>query len=253
MTNSFQKKITILIPCYNEESGIGDVITGFDREALKASGFDTEIIVIDNNSMDRTGEIARSLGATVLVEKNKGKGNAMRTGFKNVPKDTDYVVMLDGDNSYRPQELMRLIEPLNSGFSRVVVGSRLTGRIMPGSMTKFNYFGNWFFSHLVKYLYMTNVTDVLTGYFAWKRDVIDDLHLHLESNGFAIEMEMITKMSKLGEEIYSVPISYDAREGESNLRPIYDGTRILLMLLRNLFWKPTKNLSEAKSFSVTEF
>jgi glycosyltransferase involved in cell wall biosynthesis len=80
MTNSFQKKITILIPCYNEESGIGDVIKGFNREELKASGFDTEIIVIDNNSKDRTGEIARELGATVIVEKNKGKGNAMRTG-----------------------------------------------------------------------------------------------------------------------------------------------------------------------------
>lgn len=253
MTNSFQKKITILIPCYNEESGIGDVITGFNREELRSQGFETEIIVIDNNSTDKTGEIARGLGATVLVEKNKGKGNAMRTGFRNIPKDSDYVVMLDGDNSYRPQELMRLIEPLNSGFSRVVIGSRLTGRIMPGSMTRFNYIGNWVFSHLVKYLYMANVTDVLTGYFAWKRDVIDDLHLHLESNGFAIEMEMITKMSRLGEEIYSVPISYDSREGASNLRPIYDGTRILMMLIKNLFWKPAKTPTEAKRFSVTEF
>ena len=237
------KKITVLVPCYNEEDGIGDVITGFDKESLKSMGFDLDILVIDNNSTDRTGEIARSLGATVIVEKQKGKGNAMRTGFKNVPKDTDYVAMLDGDNTYRPQELIRLIEPLNSGFSRVVIGTRLNGRIMPGSMTKLNYAGNWIFSHLVKYLYASNVTDVLTGYFAWKRDVIEDLHLHLESNGFAIEMEMITKMSKLGEEIYSVPISYDSREGESNLRPFYDGSRILMMLLRNLFWKPNKNMS----------
>ena len=243
MNNQKNKKITVLVPCYNEEDGIGDVITGFDKESLKSMGFDLDILVIDNNSTDRTGEIARSLGATVIVEKQKGKGNAMRTGFKNVPKDTDYVAMLDGDNTYRPQELIRLIEPLNSGFSRVVIGTRLNGRIMPGSMTKLNYAGNWIFSHLVKYLYASNVTDVLTGYFAWKRDVIEDLHLHLESNGFAIEMEMITKMSKLGEEIYSVPISYDSREGESNLRPFYDGSRILMMLLRNLFWKPNKNMS----------
>lgn len=240
MTLRTNKKITILIPCYNEEGGIGDVIKGFDKNYIKSQGYDLDVIVIDNNSKDRTGEIARELGATVIVEKQKGKGNAMRTGFKSIPSDTDYVVMLDGDNSYKPQELLRLIEPLNSGFCRVVVGSRLTGRIMPGSMTTLNRAGNWVFSHLVKYLYMANVTDVLTGYFAWKREVIEDLHLHLESDGFAIEMEMITKMSKLGEEIYSVPISYEAREGESNLRPFYDGSRILAMLVRNLFWKPAK-------------
>lgn len=82
------------------------------------------------------------------------------------------------------------------------------------------------------------MTDVLTGYFAWTRKTMETLRPHLVSEGFAIEMEMITKMAKLGDEIYCVPISYHARAGESNLRPFYDGSRILSLLIRNIFWKP---------------
>jgi hypothetical protein len=137
-----------------------------------------------------------------------------------------------------PAEVGRLLELLDSGFTDVVIGSRLAGRIPQGTMTGFNRFGNWIFSHLVRYVYGVNVTDVLTGYFAWKKKVIDDLRPHLKSEGFAIEMEMITKMARMGHEIFSVPISYNARAGESNLRPVYDGTRILKMFVQNLAWTP---------------
>jgi glycosyltransferase involved in cell wall biosynthesis len=240
MENTRMQKITVLIPCYNEESGIEAVIKKFPRKSLEAQGFLLEVLVIDNNSKDRTAEIARSCGAKVVHEEKKGKGNAIRTGMLNVSFDTDFVAMLDGDDTYRPEELLRMIEPLRTGFCNVVVGSRLAGRIHEGSMTRLNRAGNWLFSHLTRYIYRVNVTDVLSGYFAWNRTVIEQLRPHLVSSGFAIEMEMITKMAKLGNEIYSVPISYDARAGESNLRPFYDGSRILLLLLRNIFWKPTK-------------
>jgi dolichol-phosphate hexosyltransferase len=112
-------------------------------------------------------------------------------------------------------------------------------------MTQFKRLGNWIYSHLVRYFYKVNVTDVLTGYFAWKRDAIERLHPHLQSEGFAIEMEMVTKMAKLGEEIYCVPISYDKRAGTTNLRPIYDGTRILWMFAKNLTWRPQNKLKES--------
>jgi dolichol-phosphate mannosyltransferase len=174
----------------------------------------------------------------VLHESKKGKGNAMRLGFQYVSKDTDYVVMLDGDTTYKPEEILRLVEPLDSGFCDVVIGSRLGGKILDGSMTTFNRFGNWMYSHLVRIFYKVNVTDVLTGYFAWSRDAIERLYPHLKSEGFAIEMEMVTKMARLGEQIYSVPISYDRRAGTTNLRPIYDGTRILWMFAKNLVWRP---------------
>ena len=232
------KKITVLIPCYNEENGIADVIKSFPISLMRAHGYKLEIIVIDNNSSDRTAEIAKSCGVKVIYEPKKGKGNAMRTGFYNILKDTDYVVMLDGDNTYRPEEILRMVEPLNSGFCNVVIGSRLGGRIIEGSMTSTNRIGNWIFSHFVRYLYQVNVTDVLTGYFAWKREAIERLRPYLTSDGFAIEMEMVTKMARLSEDIYSVPITYYVRTGKSNLHPFYDGVRILIMLLRNLRWRP---------------
>jgi len=115
-------------------------------------------------------------------------------------------------------------------------------------MTGFNRLGNWIFSHLVRYSYRVNVTDVLTGYFAWNHAAIVRLRPHLQSPGFAIEMEMITKMARLGDQIYSVPISYNSRAGESNLHPVRDGARILKMYLRNLSWTPPKPKLERIAF-----
>lgn len=236
------KKVTVIIPCYNEEDGIGEVIKSFPTDNLSHHGFRFEIIVIDNNSTDKTAEIARSLGATVIHEPKKGKGNAIRTGFKYIcdAKDTDYIVMLDGDNTYHSKEIIRLLEPLHSNFSNVVIGSRLGGRILMGSMNMTNRIGNRIFSRLVRLFYKVHVTDVLTGYFAWEFSALEKLCPHLKSSGFSIEMEMVTKMAHLGLEICSVPISYSARAGETNLNPFSDGLAILKVFIRNLFWKPGK-------------
>jgi dolichol-phosphate mannosyltransferase len=238
MNNICEKKITALIPCYNEEGGIADVISSFPHDEIARQGYSIEIVVIDNNSTDRTAEIAKSLGATVIHERNKGKGKAMRRGFAHVSSDTDYVVMLDGDATYRPEEILRMVEPLRSGFANVVIGSRLQGKISKGSMEPINRIGNWIYSHLVRYVYRVNVTDALTGYFAWTYDAAKRLYPHLTSSGFAIEMEMVTKMALLNEEICSVPISYYERAGHSNLSPVRDGIRILWMFTKTLFWKP---------------
>ena len=234
------EKIAVVIPCYNEAKGIAKVIEKFPYHRFEKLGFKIQVFVIDNDSTDNTAEIAANAGATVLSEPKKGKGNALRAGFQNLPQDIDYVVMLDGDDTYSPKELLRMIEPLHSGFCDAVVGSRLSGRIHGDSMTFFNQVGNWIFTHLVRYIYRANVTDVLTGYFAWKKDAIDQLYPHLTSEGFAIEMEMITKMARLGLNMYSVPISYTQRAGDSNLRPIKDGYRIMRMFLQNLTWKPSR-------------
>lgn len=232
------KKITALIPCYNEEEGISAVIKAFPKERLRRQGFIIEVIVIDNNSSDKTAAVAKAAGAQVIHEAKKGKGNAIRTGFANVPADTDYVVMLDGDDTYKASEVMRLIEPIDSGFAQVIIGSRMHGRIRVGSMKPLNHLGNRVYSRLVRTTYKVAVTDVLTGYFAWSREVVLALRPNLISQGFAIEMEMITKMARLGYEIFSVPISYDPRSGESSLNPIRDGFRIMTMYARNLAWKP---------------
>jgi dolichol-phosphate hexosyltransferase len=233
------KKITVLVPCYNEAEAIADVIAKVPTANLKALGFAVEVLIIDNNSTDNTADIARAAGARVIHERKKGKGNAIRTGFFSLSDDTDYVVMLDGDDTYRAEEILRLVEPIHSGFAQVILGSRMLGYISTGSMRRFNRFGNRLYSRLVRVVYRVPVTDVLTGYYAWSIDAIKELRPHLTSTDFAIEMEMITKMARLGHRVYAVPISYDSRQGASSLNPVRDGYRILRMFVRNLRWKPS--------------
>ena len=234
------KKITVLIPCYNEEKGIGKVIEGVPIKKLAYLNYKTEIIVINNNSSDHTIEVAIEKGAKIVTEKKQGKGNALKTGFRSISGDTDYVIMLDGDNTYKSEEILRLIEPLENGFCDVILGSRLEGKINDFSFSSSHRLANWFFTFFVRRFYLVNTTDACTGYFAWKKKVVDDLAPHIKSNGFAIEVEMITKMAKLGYKIYSVPITYDRREGHSKLSPILDGIKITWMLFKNLIWKPQK-------------
>lgn len=236
------KKITVVIPCYDEQLGIGKVIDDIPTKQLKRLGFSTEVIVIDNNSKDKTAKIARKKGAKVIIEEKQGKGNAIRTGFRNIGK-TDYVVMLDGDNTYKANEIPRLIEPLDSGFCDVIIGSRLEGKMNKYSMSFSHKFVNWAWTFFVRQVYRANVTDTCTGYFAWTAKAIKKLNGYIKSPGFAIEAEMITKMAKLGHKIYSVPITYDPRHGKSSshLSPIKDGFRITWMLVKNIGWKPSKN------------
>lgn len=234
------KKITLLIPCHNEEKAIGNVIDGIPLKTLRKLGYHLEVLVIDNNSTDKTAEIARSKNATVIHEHRKGKGHAIKKGFQSISDDTSIVVMLDGDNTYKTHEIIRLIEPLRSNFCDVIIGSRLGGKMRKNSLKFQNRIVNWGFTFLVRQFYRTNITDVLSGYFAWKKDVIDKLEPHLESAGFAIEMEMITKMEKLGFESYSVPITYDERIGHTKIDAIGDGVKILTMFFKNLRWSPHK-------------
>lgn len=236
------RKITVLIPCYNEEKGIGKVIDSVPVKKLERMNFTTEILVINNNSTDNTANVVKSKGVRVVEEKKKGKGNAIRAGFDALDKDTQYVVMLDGDNTYKASEIPRLIEPLVSNFCDVIVGSRLGGKTGKNSLKFKNRLANWGYTFLVRHFYRANVTDVLSGYFAWKKEVIDKLRPHLKSAGFAIEMEMITKLVKLGFEIYSVPITYDRREGETKINSIRDGAKILQMFLQNLFWSSDRGI-----------
>ena len=243
------KKITILIPCYNEEKGIGKVIDDVPCEKLAHLGYQTEIIVINNNSTDNTIKIAYEKGYKVVSEKKQGKGNAIRAGFKSVSNDTDYVVMLDGDNTYKAKEIPRFIEPLENDFCDIIVGSRLEGKLNGDSLSFSHRVANWFFTFLTRRLYLVNTTDICTGYFAWKKEVIDELAPHIKSDGFGIEAEMITKMARLGFKIFSVPITYDKREGNSKLSPYLDGLKIIWILLKNITWRPKGKVN--KTFNLS--
>jgi dolichol-phosphate hexosyltransferase len=237
-----KEKIAILIPCYNEEQGIGKVIDAIPYRLLETNGFEANVIVIDNNSSDRTAEIAASKEAQVVFEPAKGKGNAIRKAFASIESDTAYVVMLDGDNTYDPREMLRLIEPIANGFCDVVIGSRLGGKVSKNAFKAQNRFVNKLYTSLVRRFYGANITDVLSGFFAWRGNVIIGMRDHLESDGFSIEMEMISKMVRLDYAIYSVPITYNVREGETKIESLKDGVKILMTFSRNLFWAPSKAL-----------
>ncbi len=231
-------KISILIPCYNEENGVGKVIDGIPFAILTKLGYEVEVIVINNNSTDKTAAVAKRKKAHVIFEPNLGKGNAIRAGFNAIADDTSFVVMLDGDNTYVANEIPRIIEPLASGFSDVIIGSRLGGKVKKGSLRFFNRVYNWICIFLVRQICRVNTTDVLSGYFGWRKEVIDKLKPHITSKGFAIEMEMMMKIAKMGYEIYAVPITYNHREGKSKINPILDSLRILIMFFESLFWSP---------------
>ena len=246
------KKITVLIPCYNEEAGIGSVIDEIPVKLLRHHGYKTKIVVIDNNSKDKTAEIAASKkGVKVIEESAQGKGNALITGFKNVYDDSDYVVIIDGDNTYKPKEILRLIEPLESGFCDVIAGSRIGGKTVRGSLEFTHRFVNWVFAFFVRQFYQANITDALTGFIAIKSEILKVLIPNLHSTNFTIEMEMITKISRLGFNIYSVPITYDRRMGKSKLHSYRDGFKILLMFIKNLRWIPIKRPSKFGFFNNT--
>lgn len=234
------RKISIVIPCHNEELGIGKVLDGIPYEKLNLLGFTTEVIVVDNNSTDKTSEVAREHGATVHLVKKTGKGHAIKMGFHFVSPDTNYVVMLDGDATYKSQEIIRMVEPLDSGFCDVVVGSRLEGKTRAGALSFKHRVVNWGFTFFARRFYQVNISDILTGYFAWKKEALDKLLPYIVSKGFAIEAEMITKMAKMGISIYSVPITYAPRAGDSKISPLLDGLKIVRMLVKNLTWEHGK-------------
>lgn len=225
------------MPCHNEEKGIEIVLELLPKRFLELY-YETEIIVIDNNCIDRTAEIAESKGAKVVKEPNQGKGYALLRGFRELPSDADIVAIIDGDGSYDIREIARLLEPIENDFGDVIVGSRLHGRLAQKSMTSFNRFGNWMFTFLARVGYKTNVTDVCSGFSAWKREVVDSLLSHLKSNSFSIEMEMTAKLARMNYACYSVPISYYPRNGKSSLKPLKDGVVIFFSWLKYLNWHP---------------
>ncbi len=236
------EKVAILIPCLNEEKAIARVIRAVPNEVLLQMNYDPQVIVIDNNSNDNTARIAAECGASVIVEKRRGKGYALKRGFASLPKDTEYVIVIDGDDTYKPAEIPRLLEPLRSNFCDVISGSRLSGKQIRDSLSFSHRLVNWGLSFIVRQFYHANVTDVLTGFFALKKNVVSDILPYLSANDFTIEMELTSKLSKLGFTIFSVPITYDRRIGHSKIHEYKDGSKILLKLVHGIMWKPPRTL-----------
>lgn len=216
-------RIAILVPCYNEEATVGEVVKAFRHELPAAS-----IYVVDNNSTDRTVERAVAAGAILLREPRQGKGFVVQSMFRRV--DADVYVMVDGDATYPANAVHQLIAPVLKGEADMVVGSRLR----PGLQSEFrelNRWGNRLVLALLNSIFKVKLTDILSGYRAFNRKFVKGVPLF--GGGFEIETELTIKAIARGLRIAEIPTVLTARpEGShSKINFFRDGTIILNTLL----------------------
>lgn len=217
-------EVAVLIPCYNEEQTIGKVIMDFKKELPNA-----KIYVYDNNSKDRTSEVAREHGAIVKFEPRQGKGNVVRSMFRDI--DADVYVMVDGDDTYPAEFVHDVMKPVISGEANLVIGDRLSnGTYFNENKRQFHGFGNQLVKNLINGLYKSNIQDIMTGYRAFDRLFVKSMPI--TSPGFEIETEMSIHALDKKFLIKEVAIDYrDRPEGsESKLNTISDGMKVLRMI-----------------------
>ena len=226
------RHVTFLLPAYNEEQSIGALVKNIRRYPK------SRVIVVDNNSKDKTAHVAKKSGANVLKERKQGKAHAIKRGFENVK--SDFIVMLDADNTYDPEDAQKLLKPLMDGKADVVLGSRLLGKREKGSISRFNLVGNRLLSFIASILF-SKVSDVCTGYWAFQRKVIDSLLQEgIDSDGFDLEVEMFSKISNNNFRVLEIPINYKNRLDSPKLNGLNDGIKIFKRMLS--YWIKTRRV-----------
>ena len=212
--------IAVLIPCYNEAATIAKVVRDF-RAALP----DAVIYVYDNNSTDGTGEIAAAAGAVVRREYRQGKGNVIRSMFRDI--DAECYIMADGDDTYPAEEAAALIEPVLAGRADMVVGDRLSSTYFTENKRPFHNVGNRMVRGLINRIFRSGVQDIMTGYRAFSWLFVKSIPVL--SRNFEIETEMTIHCLDKNFRIEEVPVTYrDRPEGStSKLNTFKDGIKVL--------------------------
>ena len=214
------KKIVVLIPCYNESQTIAKVISDY-RAALP----EADIYVYDNNSQDHTDEIARNAGAIVRYERRQGKGNVIRSMFRDI--DADCYLMIDGGDTYPAENAREMVDQvLNHGVD-MVIGDRLSSTYFTENKRPFHNVGNVLVRKLVNGFFNGQVTDIMTGYRAFSRTFVKSFPIM--SKGFEIETEMTIHALDKNLSLSSIPVGYRDRPigSESKLNTFSDGFRVL--------------------------
>ena len=222
-----KKHIAVLIPCFNEEQTIGKVVTDFRRALPEA-----DIYVYDNNSTDGTAEIARQVGAIVRREPRQGKGNVIRTMFREI--DADCYLLVDGDDTYPAESVEALCSLVLGDEADMAIGDRLSATYFEENKRPFHGFGNRLVRWCVVSLWgaaADKVLDVMTGYRAFSALFVKSFPIM--SQGFEIETEMTVHALDHNLRIVSMPVPYrDRPEGSmSKLNTYTDGCRVLAMIV----------------------
>ncbi len=218
------RTISAVIPCYNEEDGIRHVL-----EAMPSVV--DEVVVVDNNSTDRTGEVARSLGARVVLETRKGYGQAYQAGIPAATKDI--IVTLDGDGSYPPEEIPRLVDFLLENGLDFVSASRFPLKSR-GSMNFLNVVGNKVLTIATLILFFRPIEDSQSGMWVFKREIYPRLRATHPGMAFSEELKIEAILAK-GVRFGETRIDYRERIGEVKLNMWRDGFDNLFFLVRKRF------------------
>jgi glycosyltransferase involved in cell wall biosynthesis len=221
-------RVSFLVPAYNEAATIEALL-----DAVWALDLEKQIVVVDDGSTDGTGELVErwreGRGGVVLVrQRNRGKGSAVRAAIPHA--DGDIAVIQDADLEYDPTDVPALIEPIERGVADVVYGSRLSGGRPQRAYLFWHLVGNRFLSLLTNLLYNTTLSDMETGYKAFRTEVLRSLDLH--QDGFGIEPEITAKVCRQKLRVYELPIAYYGRtyaEGKKiTWRDGFKAVRVLL-------------------------
>lgn len=218
-------KIALLIPCYNECLTIEKVITDFKNALPEA-----EIYVYDNNSIDKSDEIANKAGAIVRYEKRQGKGNVMRSMFREI--DVDCYLIVDGDDTYSAENAREMIDLVLNENVDMVIGDRLSSTYFGENKRPFHNSGNKLVRFLINKIFNSNINDIMTGYRAFSRLFVKNYPV--TSKGFEIETEMTIHALDKNFYVKEVPIIYrDRPDGSiSKLNTFSDGFRVLKTIAR---------------------
>jgi glycosyltransferase involved in cell wall biosynthesis len=222
-------KISVVIPTFNEEQAIGDVVRAVPVERVH------EIIVVDNGSSDDTAQRASAAGARVIQEPRPGYGSACLAGA-NAAAEADVIVFLDGDRSDDPKQLPAIAGPVLNNRADLVIGSRITGVLEKGAMPLHGRLGNRFIAFLLRLLYGAAITDI-GSFRAIKAQTLRDLNMEQMTYGWPVEM--VVKAARSGLKIQSVPINYRKRIGESKVTGTVRGS---ILAAYYMFMVPMKYL-----------
>ena len=218
-------KIAVLIPCYNESKTIEKVVKDYKKVLPEA-----DIYVYDNNSTDGTDEIAKKAGAIVKYEYKQGKGNVIRSMFKDI--DADCYLMIDGDDTYPKENARQMCEYVLEGKADMVIGDRLSSTYFTENKRPFHNFGNKLVRGLINTLFRSKIRDIMTGYRAFSYEFVKTFPVL--SKGFEIETEMTIHALDKNMLLKEIPVEYrDRPEGSvSKLNTYSDGFKVLKTIAR---------------------
>lgn len=213
-------KIALLIPCYNESQTIAKVVADYHAVLPEA-----DIYVYDNNSSDGTDEIARKAGAIVRYEHRQGKGNVIRSMFRDI--DADCYLMIDGDDTYPAENARDMVNQVLEQGVDMVIGDRLSSTYFTENKRPFHNTGNVLVRKLVNLFFKGNVTDIMTGYRAFSRSFVKSFPVL--SKGFEIETEMTIHALDKNLSLSSIPVGYRDRPAgsQSKLNTFSDGLKVM--------------------------